>query len=116
MKKLLIILTICLLVSGCGDKQIVCTSTKKVDETKVTIEISAPIKDNKVTDIKTKVINYFNTKEAAKAYCKNIKSSSNSKIKCDGKKVIITNTSNSNQSSNKDDFIKSAEKEGFKCK
>lgn len=113
MRKGLLVLGACLLCAGCGNK-VVCTMSQESNGTKMSVEVSAPVKDGKITSATTKMTTEFKTKELAEQYCSLMKDSEG--VKCDGKKVIIESTEETGESIKKADFIKSAEDEGFKCK
>ena len=113
MKKGLLVLGVCLLFAGCGNK-VVCTMTEEEDGIKGTMEVSAPVKDGKITKVDMTSTMEFDSKETAEAYCSLAKG--NDKIKCNGKKVTMKDTMKYDEAVKKDEFIKTAEKEGYKCK
>lgn len=114
MKRVLFGLGLCLLFAGCGGNKVVCTASQESDGTKMTIEVTAPVKDGKITSATTKMVAEFKTKELAEQYCDLMGDSEG--VKCDGKKVTIEEKTEDQEAIKKADFIKQAEDEGFKCK
>ena len=116
MKKLIFVLVACLFVSGCGSNQVVCSTSETEDGNKVTVDIIATIEKNNVSKVLTKMSYDFKDEKTASEYCKLLKDSKS--VKCSGKKVTIEEEikQDKSQKMTKTNFIKSAKKEGFKCK
>lgn len=109
MKKVVLGLGICLLFAGCGGNKVVCTRTEEAGDEKVTMEISATLKDGNVTKATTTM--EFSTEDTAKEYAKYMTGSKRS-----GKKVTSEEEAPANEKVSKKEFIESMEDSGFKCK
>ena len=118
MKRFLFVLVACLLLSGCGNEKVSCNYSMEVASQKISAEISAPIKDGKISKFTTKMTVEFKDEDTAKEYCKNAKESDEDvKVTCSGKKVITeATTDGGDEKVTKKKFIKEMEDEGFKCK
>lgn len=122
-----------LLLTGCGQKKVTCSATMEEGGKKVTTEVNANLKNDKVDSVSAKMT--FDDESTAQETCGLLKlassmSSDDSKkidYKCDGKTITINNYNLLSEDDNKmvgltkEEFIdqmkKSAEEEGieFKC-
>ncbi len=95
MKKLVFLLPLLLLLTGCGSKSVTCTAQVEEDGKKYEMKMTGNLKDDKVVSGKMELI--FEDKEEAEQTCALVKafmglaSEEEQKvdIKCDGKKMII---------------------------
>lgn len=114
MKKLALGLGVCLLFAGCGGNKVVCTMDQEIAGTKMTMEISAPVKDGKIKSATSKITAEFKDEKTAKEYYETVKSEG---AKISGKKVTLEEESkNDGEAYTKEKFIKEMEDTGFKCK
>ena len=118
MKKVLFLLPLLFLLTGCGEKKVTCTTTVEEDGVKYEAKMIANLKDNKVESGKMELT--FGDKETGEQYCNLIKAfmglaedENKVEIKCDGKKMTVDSldfdTEEDEESligKTKDDFIK----------
>ena len=114
MKKLLLVLVAVFCLTGCGEK-VVCTTTQKIDGAKITSEITAPVKDGKISSAKALITTEFENEKSAKAYYENVKDQYDN-VKRNGKKVTAEQKENETEKIKKADFIKLMESMEYKCK
>ena len=115
MKKLLLVLVAVFCLTGCGEK-VVCTTTQDIEGAKLTGEITAPVKDGKVSSAKALLTAEFKSEKLAKEYYESIKDEYDN-VKRNGKKVTAEEKEESgNEKIKKADFIKSMKAMGYKCK
>ena len=93
MKKVLFLLPLLFLLTGCGNK-VTCTTTVEEDGEKYEAKVVANLKNNKVESGKMELT--FSDKEKGEQYCNLIKAfmgmaeeDQKVDIKCDGKKMTI---------------------------
>ena len=118
MKKVLFLLPLLLLLTGCGSNKVTCSAKIEEEGKQYQANIIGNLKDDKVVSGKMELI--FNDKEEAEQYCNLIKAfmgmaSEEEKIdvKCDGKKMTVDSLDFDSDSEEekltgrtKDDFIK----------
>ena len=84
MKKLVFVLGLCLLLSGCGNNKVVCSGSVDEQGLKVKLEVSAALKDDKVNNVSASMT--FDDEKAAKQYC-GLMELANSFAEDDSKKI-----------------------------
>lgn len=84
MKKLVFVLGLCLLLSGCGNNKVVCSGSVDEQGLKVKLEVSAALKDDKVNEVSASMT--FDDEKAAKQYC-GLMELANSFAEDDSKKI-----------------------------
>ena len=119
MKKLVMSLSLCLLLVGCGNKL---TCTREGDEGKEKIQIS--FKDGKASKFKGTMI--FESKEDAESMCEMYEKLGGEemdefgiKVKCSGKKLIMETTNSEyleDYEGTKEEIKEEFEEDGYKCK
>lgn len=114
MKRLALCLGVCLLFAGCGGDKVVCTMEQEVAGTKMTMEITGPVKDGKISSATSKIVAEFKDEKSAKEYYETVKDEG---AKISGKKVTVEEKSEGDgKSYTKKEFTEQAENMGFKCK
>ena len=129
MKKYLLIVFCALLlvaVTGCGKKQIKCTNSTTESGVEINAEVIADLDDSdKVTD--ATVIYGFSDSSIVDQYCSIFKMAEDEEkgisVDCSGSKITIKGMASLDDDEednvigqSKDEFVKSAEEEGFTCK
>jgi len=111
------------LMTGCGEKKMVCTNEQEYGTAKLDTEITVTFnKDEYATKTTTKMVASFESKETAKAFASNYEGKDGYEVKKDGKKVTITQTTKFEKDevkteNNKMSSVKKYLTEsGFKCK
>ena len=127
MKKVLFGLGACLLLAGCGNgNKVVCTGTEEEDGVKVTMEVTATLKNEKVNGVSATMS--FSDKKTAEQYCSifelanSMSEDEQVDVKCDGKKIIFADYTQMSSGDDeiiglsKEEFIKAMEDTELKCK
>ena len=94
-----------------GGNKVTCSRELEEEGHKYTVKVVADLDGDKITG--GEVVYTFETTEDADQFCEAMKQG-NDKVSCSGKKVTMEGNAEG-EGSSKDDFIKEAEAQGFKC-
>ena len=112
-------------VTGCGKNKIVCSKSETSEGITMSVDVTVNLdKDDKATG--ASIVYDFGDKTTADTYCEFFKESDDSsKVDCSGTKITIKDidafddeevSSEKIVGKTKDEIIKAAEEDGFKCK
>ena len=117
MKKIIILIVILLLATGCKkDKNVFCKYENTGDGLKVVNTLEAEIKNNKVVNATAKMV--YDNEETANTMCKIFGvASDSSTVECNGKEIIVKDYHKviSNETLTREDLIEYAKQNNYTC-
>ena len=126
MKKIIMIclITITLLLTGCGNREynITCTKdfTTKISKEEIKYNAKIEIKDTNDKIEKSMLTMKFNEEDSAEELCDILKNDYSDNVSCEKKEIKVNNyyelKSIKNMNTSKKEVVNALKKEGFKCK